>query len=84
MVVVNNSARLLTNTKPKGRHPQKALSASFLRSAPPGRHANGNGLYLFVQPTGTRSWIQRLVIQGVHVMNFGFAQRRGIGHDIFI
>ena len=64
MVAVNNSARLLTNTKPKGRHPQKALSASFLRSAPPGRHADGNGLYLFVQPTGTRSWIQRLVIRG--------------------
>ena len=64
MVAVNNSARLLTRTKPKGRHPQKALSASFLRSAPPGRHADGNGLYLFVQPTGTRSWIQRLVIRG--------------------
>ena len=64
MVAVNNSARLLTRTKPTGRHPQKALSASFLRSAPPGRHADGNGLYLFVQPTGTRSWIQRLVIRG--------------------
>ena len=64
MVAVNNSARLLTKTKPTGRHPQKALSASFLRSAPPGRHADGNGLYLFVQPTGTRSWIQRLVIRG--------------------
>ena len=64
MDAVNNSARLLTRTKPTGRHPQKALSASFLRSAPPGRHADGNGLYLFVQPTGTRSWIQRLVIRG--------------------
>ena len=64
MVAVNNSARLITKRKPKGRHPQKALSASFLRSAPPGRHADGNGLYLFVQPTGTRSWIQRLVIRG--------------------
>ena len=30
----------------------------------PGRHADGNGLYLFVQPTGTRSWVQRLVIRG--------------------
>ena len=35
-----------------------------LSSAPPGRHADGNGLYLFVQPSGTRSWIQRLVIGG--------------------
>ena len=44
--------------------PDKALSAPFLRSAPPGRHADGNGLYLFVQPSGTRSWIQRLVVRG--------------------
>ena len=51
-------------TKPKGRHPDKALSAAFVRSAPPGRHADGNGLYLYVQPSGTRSWIQRLVIRG--------------------
>ena len=52
------------NTKPKGRHPHKALSAAFVRSAPPGRHCDGNGLYLFVQPSGARSWIQRLVIRG--------------------
>ncbi len=51
-------------TKPKGRHPDKSLSAAFIRSAPRGRHADGNGLYLFVQPSGARSWIQRLVIRG--------------------
>ena len=51
-------------TKPKGRHPDKALSAAFVRTAPPGRHCDGNGLYLYVQPTGTRSWIQRLAIRG--------------------
>ncbi len=51
-------------TKRRGRHPDKALSAAFIRSAPPGRHADGNGMYLFVQPAGTRSWIQRLVIRG--------------------
>ena len=51
-------------TKPRGRHPHKALSAAFVRSAPPGRHADGNGLYLFVQPTGARSWVQRLVVRG--------------------
>ena len=64
MVTVTNTARLLPRTKPKGRHPNKALSAAFLRSAPPGRHADGNGLFLFVQPSGTRSWIQRLIIRG--------------------
>ena len=28
-----------------------------------GRHCDGNGLYLFVQPSGARSWVQRLVIR---------------------
>ena len=51
-------------TKRKGRHPHKELSAAFVRAAPPGHHIDGNGLYLYVQPTGTRSWIQRLVIRG--------------------
>ena len=64
MITVTHPARLLRKTKPKGRHPQKALSAAFIRSAPTGRHADGNGLYLFVQPGGTRSWIQRLLIRG--------------------
>ena len=64
MINVTNTNRLLRKTKPKGRHPQKALSAAFVRSAPPGRHADGNGLYLFVQPSGTRSWIQRLLVRG--------------------
>ena len=64
MIAGTHPTRLLPRTKPKGRHPQKALSAAFLRSAPPGRHADGNGLYLFVQPSGTRSWIQRLLIRG--------------------
>ena len=64
MIAGTPTTRLLPKTKPKGRHPQKALSAAFVRSAPPGRHADGNGLYLFVQPSGTRSWIQRLLVRG--------------------
>ncbi len=64
MDVVANPALSPRGTKRRGRHPDKALSAAFVRSAPPGRHADGNGLYLFVQPSGTRSWIQRLVIRG--------------------
>ena len=50
--------------KPTGRHPHNRLSAAFVRSAPPGRHCDGNGLYLYVKKTGTRSWIQRLVVRG--------------------
>ncbi len=64
MDVVAKPAPKPRRTKRRGRHPDKALSAAFVRSAPPGRHADGNGLYLFVQPTGTRSWVQRLVIRG--------------------
>ena len=64
MDVVVKPAPSPRRTKRRGRHPDKALSAAFVRSAPPGRHADGNGLYLFVQPSGTRSWVQRLVIRG--------------------
>ena len=61
---VNTSTEKRRRGKPRGRHPHKRLSAPFVRSAPPGRHCDGNGLYLYVQKTGTRSWIQRLVIRG--------------------
>ena len=64
MDAVTTFAPVRPKTKPTGRHPSNALSAAFLRSAPPGRYADGNGLYLFVQPSGTRSWIQRLVVRG--------------------
>ena len=64
MDAVITSAATAGRTKRRGRHPHKALSAAFVRTAPPGRHADGNGLYLFVQPTGTRSWVQRIVIRG--------------------
>ncbi|MDE2928320.1 MAG: integrase arm-type DNA-binding domain-containing protein [Acidobacteriota bacterium] len=64
MIEVKNTTAPVQKTKPKGRHPHKALSAAFVRSAPAGRHCDGNGLYLFVQPSGARSWVQRLVIRG--------------------
>ncbi|MCY4602056.1 MAG: integrase arm-type DNA-binding domain-containing protein [Acidobacteria bacterium] len=51
--------------KPKGRHPENALSSAFARTVSrAGRYCDGNGLYLEVKPSGTRSWIQRLVIRG--------------------
>ncbi|WP_420449984.1 tyrosine-type recombinase/integrase [Candidatus Palauibacter sp.] len=61
---VTHTPATARRTKPKGRHPHKRLSAAFVRSAPPGRHCDGNGLYLYVQPSGARSWVQRLVIRG--------------------
>lgn len=51
-------------TKPRGRHPVNALSDRFVRNAPAGWHCDGNGLYLVVQPTGSKSWIQRITIHG--------------------
>ncbi len=60
---ITNLPRTPRNSKPNGHHPDKALSAAFVRSAPPGRQVDGNGLYLYVQPTGTCSGIQRLVIR---------------------
>ena len=46
-------------TKPKGHHPHKALLAAFVRTAPPGRHCDGNGPYFLklwldvrMEPTG--------------------------------
>ena len=53
------------NRKPTGRQPYHALSAAFVRNvAQAGRYCDGNGVYLVVQPSGTRSWVQRLVIRG--------------------
>ena len=52
-------------TKPGGRQPRHALSTAFVRNvAQAGRYCDGDGLYLDVQPSGTRSWVQRLVIRG--------------------
>ena len=51
-------------TKPRGSHPDKRLTAGFVRSATPGRYCDGQGLYLYVQSSGARSWVQRLVIHG--------------------
>ena len=51
--------------KPRGRHPQKALTPAFVRNvSEAGRYCDGQGLYLDVRPTGSRGWIQRLTIRG--------------------
>ena len=60
-------------TKRRGRHPDKALTAAFCRNvAESGRYCDGNGLYLHVDPSGARRWVQRLVIRGKpHVLGLG-------------
>jgi integrase len=40
------------------------LNSQDVRKLGPGRHADGGGLYLFVKPSGTRSWMMRTTVQG--------------------
>ena len=86
---MTSSTAIPRKTKPKDRHPHNALAAAFVRSAPVGRHADGNGLYLYVQRTGTRSWIQRLVIRdrkrtlglsSVHLVSLAAAREQALAN----
>ena len=64
-----------------------ALAARALSK--PGRHGDGDGLYLNVAPSGSKSWVQRIVVdgrrrdiglgpyhRGQHVLGPGYARRR--------
>ena len=46
------------------RHPRDALTALSINRKGPGRHADGGGLYLHVDPSGARRWVLRTVIRG--------------------
>lgn len=49
----------------QGRHPEKALTTVQVRSLKEaGRYADGNGLYLVVDPSGAKRWLLRIVVQG--------------------
>ena len=57
------------------RHPSNkltALAVNKLKKA--GRYADSNGLYLVIDPSGARRWMQRLMIGG---------KRRDIGLVVF-
>ena len=48
-----------------GRHPDKALSPAKVRNeSAAGRYADGNGLYLVVDLSGAKRWVQRIVVKG--------------------
>jgi hypothetical protein len=47
-----------------GPHVEKKLNAAFVRKAEAGRHPDGGGLYLQVDPSGARRWILRTVARG--------------------
>lgn len=47
------------------RRPEKALTAQFVKNATtPGKHFDGHGLYLRVEPNGSKFWVQRITIRG--------------------
>lgn len=50
--------------KAKGRHFERRLTKRIVDNASPGRHTDGGGLYLVVDPTGAKRWLLRLVVQG--------------------
>jgi integrase len=51
--------------KPTGRHPTKKLSPATVRATnEPGRYADGNGLYLIVDPSGAKRWVLRTMVHG--------------------
>ena len=55
----------LAPSQKQGRHPDKALSAAFVRSVQePGKYFDGQGLFLKVDPSGARRWVQRIIIRG--------------------
>lgn len=55
----------MSGIKPSGAHKEKRLSAAFVRNLKePGFYADGNGLYLKVDTSGAKRWVQRVVIHG--------------------
>lgn len=65
------------------------LTAKSVLTAKPGRHADGGGLYLLVKPTGARSWLLRVQVDGRRrdiglgsVETAALALRSDIGDDL--
>lgn len=51
--------------KPAGKHFEKRLSAVQVKALKiPGRYTDGNGLYLVVEPSGSKHWVLRTIVQG--------------------
>lgn len=51
-------------TEPKKR-PEKALSAAFVRTvSKQGKYTDGHGLFLKVDASGAKRWVQRIMIRG--------------------
>ena len=72
------------------KHPHNALSPIAIRNkTEPGRYADGNGLYLLVDPSGAKRWILRTVIHSkrtdmglgsVRLVSLAEARKRAAEH----
>lgn len=49
--------------KKPGPHVERRLTAAFVKTAPPGRHTDGGGLYLQVDESGARRWLLRITVK---------------------
>ncbi|WBU53812.1 Arm DNA-binding domain-containing protein [Paracoccus sp. SCSIO 75233] len=56
----------------------KPLTARQVRTNPPGRYTDGNGLYLIVDDSGARRWVARVQVRGM-VTASGTPKRMEIG-----
>ena len=65
---VNQVGDTMGDTGPNDRQirvPRKPLTSAFVRKTiPAGRYFDGHGLFLRVMPSGSKQWVQRIVIQG--------------------
>lgn len=64
--------------KGKGPHVEKRLTPAMVKKAAPGRHTDGGGLYLVVDPSGARRWVARLTLKGKR-RDFGIGPVQTIG-----
>ena len=53
---------------------RRELSAAFVRTAGPGRHCDGDGLYLLVKKTGRRFWVFRYRVTGTKTREAGLGR----------
>lgn len=63
--MANGNATLEQSPKKAQRRPEKALSAAFVRTiSKPGKYFDGHGLFLRVEASGSRRWVQRINVRG--------------------
>jgi len=75
-----------TNENAPRKRQEKALSAAFVRTASkPGKYFDGHGLFLKVDTSGARRWVQRIVIRGKRTeIGLGSASLVSLGEGRFV